>query len=66
MSDVISQRASASNKVACHFYRPTADVSQLRVSPVNTIVGIFYWGHCEDHGGHPLTGRSGFNPPVPI
>lgn len=63
MSDAIPQQAAASNKMACHFYRPTADVSRLHVSPVlNTMVGILCWGHGEDHRGHPLTRRCGFNP----
>ncbi len=58
--DVIPQRAAASNNTACHFYGPTADLSQLHVRPAHTMLGILYRGHGEDHGGHPLTGRSDF------
>lgn len=62
VSDVVPQQATASNNMECHFYSPTADVPQLHVSSVHTMVGIFYWGHGEDHKDHPLTGRSSFNP----
>lgn len=53
MSNVIPQRATASNEMG-HFHGTAADVSQLHISPLhNTIVGILHGGHSKGHGGHP-------------
>lgn len=66
MSDALRSGQRASNNMACHFHRLAADVPQLHVSPMHTMVGIFYWGHGEDHIDHPLTGRSSRNPERPF
>lgn len=41
VSDVTPQHAEASCNMACHFYGPSADVSQLHVGSGNTMEGIY-------------------------